>query len=71
MTEQEFTLKEVVVEMRDEIKEIRKEISAFLTEHQENTAFRKRAMNAIVGAAFLALAAVGVAVLKVTGIIRL
>ncbi len=70
MTE-EFTLKEVVVEMRDEVREIRKELAEIIAENRENTAFRKRAINAIVGAAFLALSAVGVAVLKVTGVLRL
>jgi hypothetical protein len=68
---EEFTLKEVVVEMRDEVREIRKELAEIIAENRENTAFRKRAINAIVGAAFLALSAVGVAVLKVTGVLRL
>lgn len=70
MTE-DFTLKEVVIDMRDEVREIRKELAEIISENKENTAFRKRAINAIVGAAFLALSAVGVAVLKVTGILRL
>lgn len=68
---EEFTLKEVVVEMRDEVREIRKELAEIIAENRENTAFRKRAINAIVGAAFIALSAVGVAVLKVTGVLRL
>jgi len=38
---------------------------------KENTNFRRRAMNAIVGAAFLALSAVGLAVLKITGVLQL
>ena len=67
----EFTLKEVIVEMRDEVREIRKELAEIIAENRENTAFRKRAINAIVGAAVVALSAAGVAVLKVTGIIRL
>ena len=57
--------------MRDEVREIRKELAEIIAENRENTAFRKRAINAIVGAAFLALSAVGVAVLKVTGVLRL
>ena len=68
MGEENFTLKDIVIEMREELKSLREEMSNILTEHQENTSFRKKAINAIVGFFFLCLAAVGAAVLKVTGV---
>ena len=68
---EEFTLKEIISDMRDEVREIRKELAEIISENKENTAFRKRAINAIVGAAFVALASIGLAVLKVTGVLRL
>lgn len=65
-TKETFSLKEIVMEMRDDLKEL-KEI---MPDHMENTAFRKKAMYAIVGTAFSALAALGVMVLKTLGIVR-
>lgn len=68
MGEENFTIKDIVIEMREELKSLREEMSNILTEHKENTNFRKKAINAIVGFFFLCLAAVGAAVLKVTGV---
>lgn len=68
MGKDDFTLKDIVMEMREELKSLRDEMSEILTEHKENTTFRKKAINAIVGFFFLCLAAVGAAVLKVTGV---
>ena len=66
MGEQDFSLKDIVIEMRGEIKALSAQMDSMLTEHQENTNFRKKAINAIVGFFFLCLAAVGAAVLRVT-----
>lgn len=67
MEKETFSLKEMVSEMRDDIKELK----AIIPDHMENTEFRKRVMQAVVGTAFLALAALGLAVLKVVGILKL
>ena len=68
MGKEDFTLKDIVIEMRSELKSLREEMSEILTEHKENTNFRKKAINAIVGFFFLCLIAVGTAVLKVTNV---
>jgi len=68
---EQFTLKELVMEMRDDIKAINAQLKNIVPDHLENTAFRKKVMNAVVGAAFTALAALGLTVLKITGIIHL
>lgn len=67
MAKDGYSLKEMVSEMRDDIKEL-KEI---LPDHRENTEFRKKAVYAIVGTAFTALAGLGMIVLKTLGIIRI
>ena len=62
-----FTLKEIVLEIQKDVKELKN----ILPDHYENTQFRKKVITAIVGTAFLALSALGLAVLKITGIIHL
>lgn len=66
-----FTLKEVVIEMREELAQLNTKMDAMSTDHTDNTLFRKRAMNSIVGFTFIALATLGGAILKITGIINI
>ena len=76
--EQNFSVKEIVLEMKQEqqrqnalLVEMKEALDAITPDHRENTAFRKKVITAIVGTAFLALSALGVAVLKITGIINI
>lgn len=78
MNEKDFSLKEVVIELRKEIYEMKTimanlegTVDRLAIAEKENTTFRNKAINAIVGSTFIALAAVGLAVLKITGIIRI
>lgn len=71
MPKDTFSMKEVVIELRDEIKDLNTTLSAILPDHAENTSFRKKAMYAIVGTAFTAMASLGILVLKVTGILKI
>lgn len=72
MSDQEnFSLKDMIVELRKEVADLKSLMGEIVPDHKENTAFRKRALNAIVGFTFVCLAAVGAAVLKVTGVLKL
>ena len=71
MSMESFTIKEIILEMKEDIAILNEKMDSMSTDHNENTAFRKKAINAIVGFTFLVLVTIGGAVLKVTGIITL
>lgn len=74
MEKENFSLKEIVIETRNKVDGMDDKLNALLglrDEVKENTNFRNKAMNAVVGTAFMALAALGYAVLKVTGILKI
>lgn len=71
MSKESFTLKEVVVEMRQELAHLNAKMDSMTTDHTDNTLFRKRAINAIVGFTFMCLVTLGGAILKTLGIINI